>query len=51
MVGVVEEKEGEEKSKEECQGAETVVCEQGVLKNAAYEGQEGQNEAEHAPVQ
>ena len=51
MVGVVKEEEGEEHSKEEWQGAEAVFCEQGVLKNAAYEQQEEQSDAENVLVQ
>ena len=50
MVGVFKEEEGEEQSKEECQGAETVFCEQTALKNAAYEQQVKHSDAENVLV-
>ena len=51
MADVFKEEDGEEQTKEQWQGAETVFCEQGQLKNAVYEQQEERDEAEHVLVE
>ena len=51
MADVFKEEEGEEQTKEQWQGAETVFCEVGQVKNAVYEEQVRRNEAEHVLVE
>ena len=51
MADVFKEEDGEEKTKEQCQSAKPVFCEQGQVKNAVYEEHVEGNEAEHVLVE